>query len=95
MTKGTARHIGPRQQLTLLADPDDLVLDIFGGSCTTGEAAEQQRRRWITIDMNLEYVKTRAFRFLGEHEPAKILDVLKRIDAGETVHIEPLQPLFL
>src|SRR5579859_3653194 len=56
----------PQFFIQLLTDPGDLVLDIFGGSCTTGEAAEQLERRWITIDLNLEYVKTGAFRFLGD-----------------------------
>ena len=36
--------------IRFLSDPGDLVVDIFGGSCTTGEAAEDNRRRWITIE---------------------------------------------
>jgi len=35
----------------------DLVLDPFLGSGSTAEAAEMNRRRWIGIERNLEYVQ--------------------------------------
>lgn len=37
-------------------EPGDLVLDIFAGSNTTGEAAEDNKRRWISYEIKREYV---------------------------------------
>jgi DNA modification methylase len=81
----------PEFFIQFLTDPGDLVVDIFGGSCTTGAAAEEYRRMWITVDLNVEYVKAGAFRFLGESLQPTISDVLRRIDAGQPVQIEPRQ----
>lgn len=36
--------------LDVATDPDDLVLDIFAGSGTTGAVAHKMRRRWIMIE---------------------------------------------
>lgn len=36
--------------IQFLTDPDDLILDPFGGSNTTGYAAEKNSRRWISIE---------------------------------------------
>jgi site-specific DNA-methyltransferase (cytosine-N4-specific) len=42
--------------IKLLTDKNDLVLDPFGGSCTTGKAAESLNRKWICIEQNKEYL---------------------------------------
>ena len=47
----------------MLTDPDDLVLDPFGGSNSTGAAAEDLGRRWIAIEPNREYVAGSKGRF--------------------------------
>ena len=47
-----------------LTDPDDLVLDIFAGSNTTGMAAEKLARNWIAFELNKEYLASSVFRFL-------------------------------
>jgi DNA modification methylase len=47
----------------LLTEPNDLVLDPFGGSNTTGRAAENLKRRWITIEPNQTYIKGSRGRF--------------------------------
>jgi DNA modification methylase len=47
----------------MLTDPDDLVLDPFGGSNSTGAAAEDLRRRWIAVEPNHEYVAGSKGRF--------------------------------
>jgi DNA modification methylase len=77
--------------IQFLTAPGDLVVDIFAGSCTTGEAAEQLGRRWISIDLNEEYLKAATFRFTGDRSRDQLLTLLRRIDAGESVEIEPLQ----
>lgn len=48
-----------------LTKPEDLVLDIWGGSSKTGLAAERAGRRWLTIEWMLEYVRTSAELFRG------------------------------
>ncbi len=36
--------------IKLLTDPDDLVMDPFGGSNTTGAISQQLERRWVTVE---------------------------------------------
>jgi len=43
-----------------------IVLDAFAGSNTTGEAAEKLRRKWISIEINREYLEASKFRFALE-----------------------------
>ena len=43
--------------IKFLTLPDDLVLDPFGGSNTTGAAAEELERYWIGIEASKEYIK--------------------------------------
>lgn len=47
----------------LLTDMDDVILDPFAGSNTTGAVAEQLLRRWIAIDSSQEYLEASKFRF--------------------------------
>lgn len=49
--------------IKFLTDPDDLVLDPFGGSCTTGKSAQLLDRRWICIEREEEYLKGALGRF--------------------------------
>jgi site-specific DNA-methyltransferase (cytosine-N4-specific) len=49
--------------IEFLTDEEDLVLDPFAGSNTTGEAAEKLGRRWLSIEKNGEYVKSSKLRF--------------------------------
>lgn len=44
-------------------DIDDLVLDPFAGSNTTGFAAELLNRKWIAIELNESYLKGSKIRF--------------------------------
>lgn len=46
-------------------DEDDLVLDPFSGSNTTGAVAESLGRRWISIEANREYAAAGSARFPG------------------------------
>ncbi|MGA2498170.1 MAG: site-specific DNA-methyltransferase [Tepidisphaeraceae bacterium] len=85
----------PEFFIKFLTDPKDLVVDIFGGSGTTGEAAELLGRKWATIDLDPLYVRSSAFRFVSDKEPKEIQQLLARIDAGESPCIEPLQPLLI
>jgi site-specific DNA-methyltransferase (cytosine-N4-specific) len=64
--------------IKMLTDENDLVLDIFGGSNTTGFTAEALERRWLTFEQSKEYLVSSVFRFL-EGRP---LESVRRILAG-------------
>ena len=53
----------PEFFLKLLTDPGDMVLDPFAGSNTTGYIAESLNRRWLSIDLNEDYLRASALRF--------------------------------
>ncbi|MDR0502913.1 MAG: site-specific DNA-methyltransferase [Treponema sp.] len=56
--------------ITLATNPDDLILDSFAGSGTTGAVAQKMRRRWIMVE-------------LGEHCHTHIIPRLKKVIDGE------------
>jgi site-specific DNA-methyltransferase (cytosine-N4-specific) len=53
----------PEYFIRMLTNPDDTVLDPFGGSCITGAVAEKLGRRWICCDTSEEYLRGAALRF--------------------------------
>lgn len=60
----------PEFFIKMLTDENDLVVDIFSGSNTTGQASECLGRKWLSIDFNLEYVASSVFRFADNVEMA-------------------------
>lgn len=76
----------PSWFIKVLTDPDDLVVDIFGGSSTTGHAAETLGRRWVTIDTDPRYVGGAVARWTGR-DLGKTRDCYDRIMAGEHIEI--------
>lgn len=58
----------PEFFIKFLTTEDDLVLDIFAGSNTTGRVAEQLGRRWIAMEIDAGYVASSALRFI-DHLP--------------------------
>jgi DNA modification methylase len=50
--------------IKMLTDENDVVLDIFGGSNTTGFTAEALNRKWLTFEQRKEYLASSVFRFL-------------------------------
>lgn len=64
----------PEQLIKLILDiasnADDLVLDSFGGSGTTGAVAQKMNRRWIMVE-------------LGDHSYTHIIPRLKKVIDGE------------
>lgn len=59
----------PEYFIRMLSDKGDFVLDPFGGSCVTGEAAERLERKWVCVELDKDYVEGGKLRF-----PVKILD---------------------
>jgi site-specific DNA-methyltransferase (cytosine-N4-specific) len=53
----------PRFFIDLLTVEDELVVDPFGGSCTTGMVAERSGRRWICIEVSPQSLQTARLRF--------------------------------
>ena len=49
--------------IKFLTDANDLVLDPFAGSNTTGYVAESTLRRWLSIEINQSYVQSSIGRF--------------------------------
>ena len=49
--------------IRLLTAPDDIVLDIFSGSNTTGAVAEGLDRRWLAFEIDETYARISALRF--------------------------------
>lgn len=49
--------------IKFLSDVGDIVLDPFGGSNTTGAAAEELDRYWISIEASKDYIKGSRGRF--------------------------------
>lgn len=62
----------PEFFINFLTDPEDLVLDIFGGSNTTGAVAERTGRKWLVCELNEDYLKGSRFRFESDNGPAEI-----------------------
>jgi len=56
----------PEFFIKLLTDEDDVVVDPFAGSNTTGMVAESLGRRWIAMDAVAEYLDASKFRFNGD-----------------------------
>jgi DNA modification methylase len=78
--------------IKMLTDEEDVILDIFGGSNTTGFAAEALKRKWLTLEMNREYLASSAIRFLEGHSTETVKRVLGQLNnnyanyfIGETI----------
>lgn len=63
---------GARQPLSIpdflirfLSSEGELIVDPFGGTVTTGMAAEQLNRRWLVAELMLDYLRGSAERFRG------------------------------
>ncbi|MEO8608206.1 MAG: site-specific DNA-methyltransferase [Chloroflexota bacterium] len=76
--------------IDFLTDPDDLVLDIFAGSNTTGAAAQLAKRRWIAFEQDLTYLAASAFRFLSTTEATITAESLfnNLVHLDETIHLQ-------
>jgi DNA modification methylase len=76
----------PEFFIKMLTDPNDLVVDIFSGSNTTGAVAEQEGRRWLAFELDLGYLAASAFRFVGQDRSTETLQEIYR----KIFHREPV-----
>ncbi len=79
----------PEFFIKFLTEKNDVVLDIFSGSNTTGWIAETLKRNWISFELSQEYVATSAFRFAENMDDAKLY--YDAIMDGEYVEVFPSQ----
>lgn len=56
----------PEYFIRMLTDPNDVVVDPFGGSCVTGMVAENLKRRWVCVELSESYLRGAVARFQGE-----------------------------
>jgi DNA modification methylase len=56
----------PEFFIRFLTDPGQLVLDPFAGSNVTGHEAEKLDRRWLSIEINADYIAGSRLRFEAE-----------------------------
>lgn len=62
----------PKFFIKMLTEPNDLVVDPFAGSLTTGAVAEKLERRWIAGEAVEDYLKAGTFRFIQSEENPKL-----------------------
>ncbi|MEZ4708575.1 MAG: site-specific DNA-methyltransferase [Caldilineaceae bacterium] len=85
----------PEFFIRFLTDPNDLVVDIFAGSNTTGAVAENEGRRWLAFEERADYLATSAFRFVDSEVTEQTLyEIHERILQGQHVDLTTykLQP---
>lgn len=75
----------PEFFINYLTDPNDIVVDIFGGSNTTGEAAERLGRRWMVCEMEKEYIAASIFRFIDDEKIGE--NLYNSIMSGDNVDL--------
>ena len=76
----------PEFFIRFLTEPGDIVLDIFAGSNTTGKVAEQEGRRWLAFEQNIEYLATSIFRFLPDSAGKDdFRDAFSRVKQGQSI----------
>lgn len=82
----------PHFFIKFLTEENDLVVDIFSGSNTTGEVAEKLKRRWLCFDISKEYVAASACRFAQTENIA--LELYKNIMKDRFMEIPSRKDLF-
>lgn len=76
----------PEFFIQCLTNENDLVVDIFGGSNTTGQAAERLNRNWLSFELSPNYVAASSFRFIKSVDTAK--KNYELILSGKHIYIE-------
>jgi site-specific DNA-methyltransferase (cytosine-N4-specific) len=56
----------PEFFVRFLTEPGQLVLDPFAGSNVTGQVAEALGRRWLSVEINADYVRGSQLRFTDD-----------------------------
>lgn len=83
--------------IKFLTEPGDKVLDIFAGSNTTGFAAEELARKWISFEEDSAYLAASAFRFIGKSQnPSEAVTLYENlICQQESIYLSHPQQLVM
>ncbi len=79
----------PKFFIKFLTTENDIILDIFAGSNTTGYIAEKLGRRWLSFEIIKEYTAGSVLRFADSKETAE--NYYEAILRGEYVKISERQ----
>lgn len=79
----------PEFFIRFLTEPGDLVVDIFGGSNTTGYVCELERREWLSFEMSREYLAASVFRFMQDDSIESIKQAYEDLMAGKSLKFDP------
>ena len=71
--------------IELTTDPGDLVVDFFSGSNSSGRAAEDLSRRWLSFELDREYAAISAVRFMKVQEADMVKRAVKQIAEGSAL----------
>lgn len=77
----------PKFFIEFLTEPGDCVVDIFSGSNTTGFAAEQLGRKWLSIELDREFAALSALRFMERCAESDIPRAMKLLESGRYLKI--------
>jgi site-specific DNA-methyltransferase (cytosine-N4-specific) len=69
----------PRFFINFLTEPGDVVVDIFSGSNTTGQVAEELQRNWLSIELDRDYAALSGIRFMEGWDESSIRSTLDKI----------------
>jgi DNA modification methylase len=78
----------PEFFIRFLTNPGDLVVDIFGGSNTTGYVCELENRRWLAYELNREYLSASVFRFMQNHSVEEIKSAYEKLMDGGSMKFD-------
>lgn len=82
----------PRFFMKFLTEPGDLVVDIFSGSNTTGEVAEELGRKWLSIELDRSYACLSAVRFMQGWSDESIRVAFGDLKRGEVLTLQSERP---
>ncbi len=77
----------PEFFIDFLTDEDDLVIDIFAGSNTTGKVADIRGRRWIACDLDRDYLAASGLRFFEEPINEMQIQIFEKLTSGSDLPI--------
>ena len=74
----------PEFFIKFLTEPGDTVLDIFAGSNTTGWITEELNRKWISFELEHNYLSQSILRFLEDSSENEIKETYQEICLNST-----------
>ena len=78
----------PEFFIRFLTEPNDLVVDIFAGSNTTGYVCEVEGRRWLAFEQLPEYLNASVFRFMQDESIEDITEAYNKLENGKLLKIK-------